>query len=48
MATEAATLHPDSRCEVNPGGKRGLIRQEKHCVQIVYLTSRNVKLRTCT
>ena len=28
MAAEAATLHPGSRCEVNPGGKRGLIRQE--------------------
>lgn len=34
MAAEAATLHPGSRCEVNPGGKRGVIRQE-HCAHVV-------------
>lgn len=34
MAAEAATLHPGSRCEVNPGGKRGVIRQE-HCTHVV-------------
>ena len=26
MAEEAAALHPGDRCEVNPGGKRGVIR----------------------
>lgn len=31
MAAEAATLHPGSRCEVNPGGKRGLIRHVGRC-----------------
>ena len=26
MALEAAALQPGNRCEVNPGGKRGLIK----------------------
>lgn len=34
MAAEAATLHCGNRCEVNPGGKRGFVRQE-HCLQIL-------------
>ncbi|KAL0051500.1 hypothetical protein WJX82_008707 [Trebouxia sp. C0006] len=34
MLSEAASLQPGSRCEVNPGGKRGLIRHVGRCQKL--------------